>query len=105
MLVSSDRGGGQILAANEDPRFYDDIACLAADWSAEQRAGALAYVRVSNDAWLEVSRAWYARPGSLRTPMGSSLAAFATEAEARQADENGHALRWDEVVRLQRGRS
>ena len=33
MLISSDRGGGEIMSSAEDTRFYDDIGCLAADWS------------------------------------------------------------------------
>ena len=30
MLISSQSGGGEIVAAGEDTRFYDDVGCLAA---------------------------------------------------------------------------
>src|SRR3989304_519965 len=34
MLISTESGGGEIVSATEDTRFYDDIGCLAADWAA-----------------------------------------------------------------------
>ena len=41
MLISTDSGGGEIVSATEDTRFYDDVGCLAADWAGplEPRAG------------------------------------------------------------------
>ena len=32
MLISSERGTGEIVSPTDDTRFYDDVACLAADW-------------------------------------------------------------------------
>ena len=39
MLISTDIGGGQIVSADDDTRFYDDIGCLAADWRARSGHG------------------------------------------------------------------
>jgi len=103
MLISTERGGGEIVSANEDTRFYDDIACLAADWVAHHDE-ATAYVRLSDGAWSEVREASYAQPAVAHTAMGSGLTAHATIAEARASDRNGRVLSWDEVVRAGEGR-
>jgi hypothetical protein len=97
MLISTDKGGGEIVAANEDTRFYDDIACLAADWSAHHDE-ATAYVRLSDGAWSEARDASYAKPATAHTAMGSGFTAYATIAEARASDRDGRVLSWDEVV-------
>jgi nitrous oxide reductase accessory protein NosL len=99
MLISSENGGGEILSAGEDTRFYDDIGCLAADWGAH-RDGARAFVRLGSGAWADAQHASYAQPRSARTPMGSGLAALATAAEARAADRAGRALTWNDVMHL-----
>jgi len=98
MLISTDKGGGQIVSANEETRFFDDIACLAADWLAH-REEATAYVRLSDGAWSEAQDASYARPAAAHTPMGSGYTAFATIAEARASDRDGRVLSWDEMVK------
>lgn len=99
MLISSDAGGGEIVSSSEETRFYDDLACLAADW-ASHRTGARAFVRVANGQWREAADASYARPVGTMTPMGSGIAAFATIAEARAADRTGHALIFEDLVRM-----
>ena len=99
MLISTDDGAGEIVAPGEDTRFYDDIGCLAADW-ASHRHSATGFVHLRNGEWSEVEVASYARPASVRTAMGSGLAAFATGAQAREADRSGQTMTWDEVVRL-----
>jgi hypothetical protein len=99
MLISSDRGGGEIVSSSEDTRFYDDITCLAGDW-ATHHDNALAYVRVAGGGWIEAQAASYAQPSSAQTAMGSGIAAFATIAEARAADPTGRALTFDDVIRL-----
>lgn len=98
MLISSDRGGGEIVSATEDTRFYDDIGCLAADWQAH-RDGARAFVRLADGQWRDALTAAFALPAGAATPMGSGLAAFATAADARAADRAGRALTFDAVVR------
>jgi hypothetical protein len=99
MLISSDSGGGQIVSATQDTRFYDDIGCLAGDRQA--RTGSTrAFVRVAGGQWADAEEASYAEPSGARTAMGSGIAAFATAADARAADRAGRALTFDEVVRL-----
>jgi nitrous oxide reductase accessory protein NosL len=99
MLISSERGGGEILSPDEDTRFYDDIGCLAADWIARRSRGH-AYVRLGNGQWSDAETVSYAQPGGQDTAMGSGLVAFATIAEARAADRTGRALTFDEVIGL-----
>ena len=98
MLVSTEIGAGQIVSARDETRFYDDLGCLAADWTARS-AEATPFVRVSSGTWLDARTAAYAQPSSARTAMGSGFAAFATAAEARAADRAGRALQWDDVVK------
>jgi nitrous oxide reductase accessory protein NosL len=98
MLISTEKGGGEIVSARDDTRFYDDIACLAADWLAH-RDQATAYVRLSDGVWSEAQAASYARPATVQTAMGSGLAAYSTVAEARASDRDGRVLAWDDVVR------
>jgi nitrous oxide reductase accessory protein NosL len=99
MLISSDKGGGEIVSSSEDTRFYDDIGCLAADWVA-RHGNARAYVRLGGGQWSEADAASYAQPSGVQTPMGSGFAAFATIAEARAADRTGRVLTFDDIVAL-----
>ena len=91
MLISTDSGGGQIVSATDDTRFYDDIGCLAADWRV--------FVRIAGGRWSDAMDASFARPAAVATAMGSGIVAFALAAEARAADRDGRALTFDEVVR------
>ena len=75
MLISTDSGGGEIVSATEDTRFYDDIGCLAADWEAHH-GDARAYVRVAG-GWRDAQAASFAQPADARTAMGSGVVAFA----------------------------
>ena len=102
MLISSERGSGEIVSADGDTRFFDDVACLAADWIAHARTprGDRAFVRLPGGAWADASAAAYARPASARTAMGWGVAAFASPADAEAADAGGRAMTFDEVVRL-----
>jgi len=97
MLISSERGAGEIVSAADDTRFYDDVGCLALDW-AQHGSGSSAFVRLATGAWSNAHTAWYARPAGARTAMGSGFVAFATEAEARADDAASHALRFDEIL-------
>ena len=98
MLISTDIGGGQIVSADDDTRFYDDIGCLAADWRARPGHGR-AFVRIASGGWSDAVDASFARPAAVATAMGSGIVAFALAADARAADREGRALTFDEVVR------
>jgi len=88
------------VSPGADTRFYDDVGCLAADWTSHPRDAA-AFVRAGQE-WREAGAAWFARPAAARTAMGSGLVAFARADEARAADRTGRALEWAEIVDLVR---
>jgi len=102
MLISSDAGCGEILSAAADTRFYDDVGCLAADWTTHG-AGARAFLRLPDGRWQDAQTAAYARPQGAHTAMGSGFVAFASQAEATAADRDGHALTFDDLLRLTGG--
>ena len=81
MAVSSQRFSGQMVAPGEEPRFFDDLACLAAYLRAHPLPrGALAYVADHRTGeWVPADRALYSR-ASIDTPMGSHLIAHASAA-------------------------
>ena len=99
MLISSESGGGEIVSAAEDTRFYDDIGCLAADWAAHH-VEARAFVRIAGGKWSDAQAASFAQPADARTAMGSGFAAFPTAVEASAADRAGRALTFDDVLHL-----
>ncbi|MBZ5556970.1 MAG: hypothetical protein LAO77_06790 [Acidobacteriia bacterium] len=98
MVISNAANAGEIVSADEDTRFYDDLACLARDANAH-RDRARAFVRVGGTDWMEAAAAAFAEPANVRTPMGGGVVAFRTSAEARAADRLGRALPWDDVIR------
>ena len=98
MLISTDSGGGEIVSATEDTRFYDDIGCLAADWAA-RHGDARAYVRVAGE-WRDAQAMSFALPADARTAMGSGIVAFAATGDARATDRAGRALTLDQVAHL-----
>lgn len=99
MVISNRSGGGEIVSATEDTRFYDDVGCLAAGASV-QRPDARVYVRLDGGAMVEAGRAFFARPAGARTPMGSGIVAFRTAAAARAAAPSGPPMTWADVMRL-----
>jgi copper chaperone NosL len=99
MLISTDSGGGEIVAPGEETRFYDDIGCLAAEWSAHVDR-AHAYVRVAGGRWSDAQTAFYGQSDGIQTAMASGFVAFSTGADARAADRAGRTLTFDDVIRL-----
>lgn len=87
MYVSDAALAAQIVARGEEPRFFDDIGCLAAYLRAHPHtAGATAYVADHRThAWVAADRAVYSRVPTLDTPMGSHLIAH-EDAASRDAD-------------------
>ena len=102
MLISTETGAAQIVSLRDETRFYDDVGCLAADWTVH-RNGATAFVRTAA-AWRDVTTVSFAQPECSRTAMDSGFVAFATAAEAEAADRAGRALSWNDVVRVAEGR-
>jgi copper chaperone NosL len=90
MAVSDGRFAAQLVVPGDDPRFFDDIGCLA-DYLRAKRDlpnGSLAYVADHRTkAWVEAGAAVYTRVKALDTPMGSHLVAH-VDAASRDADSD-----------------
>lgn len=88
MPVSDPRLAAQLAAPGEEPRFFDDIACLR-EFLAKAGpppAGSVAYVADHRSgAWVRASAATFSRCPALETPMGSHLIAH-TDAASRGGD-------------------
>ena len=88
MAVSSPRFASQIVAPGEEPRFFDDLGCLAAYLRdhASLPPGAVAYVADHRSGdWVPPSAAVFTSVPGLETPMGSHVVAHAS-ASSRDAD-------------------
>ncbi len=88
MAVSDARFAAQLAAPGEEPRFFDDIGCLARHLAKKPPLprGAVAFVADHRTReWVRASRAVYTRRESLETPMASHLVAHAA-ASSRDAD-------------------
>lgn len=87
MRVSDARFAGQIVAPGEEPRFYDDVGCMATELKERaQPNGAVAYVADHRTReWVRAATAVYVRVPSLETPMSSHLIAHAS-VQSREAD-------------------
>ena len=87
MTVSSPNVAAQIAAAGEDPRFFDDIGCLAAYLREHPlQPGAVLYVGDHQTGnWIDARVAVYSRGDAIATPMYSHIVAHA-DASARESD-------------------
>lgn len=88
MAVSDLRFAAQLVAPNEEPRFFDDIGCLAAflKGGGAPARGQIAFVADHRaKQWVRAASALYTRVPGLQTPMNSSLVAHA-DAASRDAD-------------------
>ena len=86
MAMSASGAVAQLVAPGDDPRFFDDIGCLASFLKehADQPAGAIAFVvDHQTHGWIPAGTAVYARVPDLDTPMGSHLVAHADERQRR----------------------
>ncbi len=78
MTVLDRRLAAQLVAPGEEPRFFDDIGCLANDLRNTRAlpSGAVTYVAEHRTGdWVPAAEAVYTRAGSLSTPMGSGMIA------------------------------
>ena len=83
MTVSSARFASQIVAPGEEPRFFDDLGCLAAHLidAPAPPAGAAVYVAdYRTREWAPAASAVYTKVDGLATPMGSHVVAHASAA-------------------------
>ena len=88
MAVSDARLASQLVAPSEEPKFFDDLGCLARYLRATKAPppGMRAYVADHRTkAWVSAADAVYTRVPGLETPMASHLLAHADDA-SRDAD-------------------
>jgi copper chaperone NosL len=97
MVVSREADSAEWVARGEDPRFYDDIGCLATD-DLPSRDRSARFVHVGS-RWEEAETVFFARPAGASTPMGYGVIAFASRQEAAARDRANRARTWAELVR------
>ena len=88
MAVSDARFAAQLVSPSEEPRFFDDVGCLATFLKSggAPAKGQIAYVADHRTkAWVRASAAVYTKTSGLATPMSSGLVAHA-DAASRNAD-------------------
>lgn len=87
MIVSDQRVASQIVAPGEEPRFFDDLGCLANYLkTAQPPSGAVVYVADHRTkAWVRADQAAYTRAETTTAAMGSHFIAHES-AESRDGD-------------------
>jgi copper chaperone NosL len=88
MPVSDPSLAAQIVAPNEETRYFDDLQCLREYLTRgiALPAGAIVYVADHHTRdWVKARQAVFASAPALQTPMGSHWAAYADE-DSRRAD-------------------
>jgi copper chaperone NosL len=88
MAVSDARFAAQLVSPSEEPRFFDDVGCLATFLKSggAPAKGQIAYVAdYRTKAWVRAAAAVYTKKPGLETPMGSGLIAH-VDAASRDAD-------------------
>jgi copper chaperone NosL len=88
MAVSTGRFASQIVAPGEEPRFFDDLGCLAAHLRShpDLPSRAVAYVADHRSGeWVSPSSAVFTKVPGLETPMGAHVVAHGSAA-SRDAD-------------------
>ncbi len=87
MVVSDQRFASELVAPYEEPRFFDDMGCLA-HYLAASTVPARAQVYVADHrtkAWVPARQAIYTQVEALTAPMGSHIIAHESTA-SRDAD-------------------
>ena len=86
MAISDARLASQIVAPDEEPKFFDDIGCLRNHLRERPvAAGSVAFVADHRTkAWVPAAQAVYTRVPGIETPMASHLVAHADPASRDQ---------------------
>ncbi|HMB70810.1 MAG TPA: nitrous oxide reductase accessory protein NosL [bacterium] len=100
MIVSEQRFASAIVPddGRRDPLVFDDLGCLFS-WE-ESNPDVPIRARWVHDHdgpdWVRAESAWYVRSPEIRSPMGSGVAAFASEEGARElhAERGGELREW-----------
>lgn len=86
MIVSDRRFASQIVAPLEEPKFFDDLGCLANHLKTSGTLPARTIVYVADHAtleWVPARDAIFTRVDTLTAPMGSHVIAHASGATRR----------------------
>lgn len=91
MIISEAAYAAAYRTSAGDARLFDDIGCMVLQHREQREPVTTFFVHDHPTArWLTADDASYVVGSRLRTPMGSGVAAFAREAEARAlADQQG----------------
>jgi copper chaperone NosL len=86
MIVSDRRLASQIVVRGEEPKFFDDLGCLAKFLEEHQLPDAAVFVADHRTGeWTPATGAVYSRVARTTTPMASGLIAHATS-DSRSQD-------------------
>lgn len=88
MAISDARFASQLVAAAEEPKFFDDLGCLAnylRSTKSLPRGGRVYVADHRTKAWVPAAEAVYTKVPGIETPMGSHVIAYANPA-SRDAD-------------------
>jgi copper chaperone NosL len=97
MVIVDERFACAAAPAGAAPLFYDDPGCLLnALKEGETPTAAPVWAHdADGKQWVPAASAWFVRDENVQTPMGSGIAAYATEAAARA---KGTPLSWKQLV-------
>lgn len=100
MAISQREFAAEVVPANDDVQFFDDIGCLVR-WIRLHnpgKAGIFVVDRISG-TWLDAHIARFVRSREYPTPMGFGIVAFSDPAEAQAAarDSDGQVLSWEQL--------
>lgn len=101
MSISDTRFGGEVLTGKGRLHTFDSVECLVSYVAAlgDSATGAEVYVAdYESSAMVPAKTARFVVGGSLHSPMGQDLVAFApTTPDDKLASYGGRVLTWDEV--------
>jgi copper chaperone NosL len=101
MVVSDQHLASQVLVPGEEPRFFDDLGCLARFLQEHPQQDAVVYVADHRTGeWTRAETALYSRIASTATPMASGLIAHATPESRAQDAAAATSVRVDAAVVL-----
>ncbi|SMO48228.1 nitrous oxide reductase accessory protein NosL [Fodinibius sediminis] len=107
MMITDNQFASQLVTEKGKAYKFDAIECMVAyrQQNQEELSGALFYVSNYDQPgqWLNAREAQFVKSEVVRSPMGESLLAFPSKAEAENhvSEKPGNLLTWQEVSRIQ----
>lgn len=100
MIISEERFAAAYVTKSGETRLFDDLGDLLIYEKKDDQEPVAYYVHdVRSRKWIPAEAAYYVRGDSVKSPMGWNIAAFESEAEARDfAEKTGSQLfTWQEL--------